>query len=560
MALNMASKFSFNPVLLTRWGNNKGVSLSPSSLILLTATFITLADNAAFWSSLALRMDLLTLKGFGFALTFFSLIMGITAFFFLVLGQRYLLKPLLILFLFLSAAAAYFNNIGVVFDTLMVQNMLETIKDQNTNEAMELLSPSLLWHLFLFGLLPSIFIVLVQVRPRKILRDLLSRLSTMVIILAVIIVLVMLNFKYLTYFSRENRDLRMAITPIYPVYSMVKLIKTSHADDEIPFHVIGQDAAGQHSGRRRVGIMVVGETARADHFSLNGYPLPTNPLLEKQDVVSYTNAWSCGTSTAYSVPCMFSFLERKQYSPGKAQHQSNLLDVLETAGIKTFWRDNNSSCKGVCERTELEKLHHDPDPKSPFFNAGEYSDEILLEGLDSLIERQHGDMLIVLHTMGSHGPAYYKRYPRGFARFQPACESASPHECSDAAVLHAYDNTILYTDHVLNKLIEFLKEREGQYDSFMLYASDHGESLGEHGVYLHGLPYSLAPDAQTHIPIITWLSDGLKAARNLPESATKACAASEVSHDNLVHTLLGMFDVNTSLYRKDLDLLAGRCK
>jgi len=431
------------------------------------------------------------------------------------------------------------------------------VKDRNTNEAAELLSASLLWHVLLFGLLPSALVLAVNVRYKKPLGEIFTRLAAALGIVLVIGALVMLNFKYLTYFSRENRDLRMTITPLYPITSVAKLIKKSHASEQQPFVVLGEDAAQTPHARKRVGIMVVGETARADHFSLNGYARETNPLLPKQSVVSYHDAWSCGTSTAYSVPCMFSFLDRKDYSPAKASRQSNVLDVLEKAGVKTVWRDNNSSCKGVCERIETQNFHHDFDPASPFFNQDEYIDEILLDKLDSVIDQTPGDVLVVFHTMGSHGPAYYKRYPKAFAHFKPECASSSPHECDNPSVINAYDNTILYTDFMLNKTIDFLKSRAGKYDAFMLYASDHGESLGEKGVYLHGLPYLIAPDEQKNIPMIAWLSDGLKQAKSLGEKALKGCEGKAVSHDFLVHTLLDLFDVKTGLYKRQLDLFNG---
>jgi lipid A ethanolaminephosphotransferase len=238
---------------------------------------------------------------------------------------------------------------------------------------------------------------------------------------------------------------------------------------------------------------------------------------------------------------------------------SNLLDVLTKAGVKVIWLDNNSSCKGVCARIESENFHHDFDTASVFYNQGEYTDEILLDKLDTLIDASNNDVLIVLHTLGSHGPAYYKRYPKTFTRFQPACESNAPHECGNDSVTNAYDNTIVYTDYVLNKTIEYLKYHANKYDAFMLYASDHGESLGENGIYLHGLPYMIAPNVQKKVPIIAWLSDGLKQVKGLTDVSMKACKEKHVSHDYLVHSLLNMFDVKTGIYKHNHDLFTGQC-
>ncbi len=538
----------------------KAISLSPITLILLVAAFIASADNTAFWAALSGRLDLLTPQGFGFALTFFSLIAGLLILTFLAIGQRYLLKPLLILFILVSAVVSYFNGIGVVIDDSMLRNVLETIKDHNTNEATELLSRSLLLHLLIYGLLPSLFVAMVRIRYRPPVPELLTRIATSAAVVVVIAALVMLNFKYLTYFSRENRDLRMTITPFFPMTAIAKMVRKSHAFDNEPFKVIGRDAHANHNGKPRLGIMVVGETARADHFSLNGYPRQTNPELENTpNVLSFKDAWSCGTSTAYSVPCMFSFLDRDSYSPGKAAKQSNVLDVLQHAGVSVTWIDNNSSCKGVCERIDSLNLHHDFDPNSPYFSHGEYLDEILLADLDNKIDASKGDKLFVFHVMGSHGPAYYRRYPDHSARFKPACESNSPHECDNATVINSYDNTIVYTDHVLKKIIDFLQRHSDKFDTFMLYASDHGESLGENGVYLHGLPYLLAPEAQKHVPIISWLSDGIRHSKHLDSKALQHCANRKVSHDNLVHTLLDLFAVDTTLANKKMSLISGSC-
>jgi lipid A ethanolaminephosphotransferase len=96
-------------------------------------------------------------------------------------------------------------------------------------------------------------------------------------------------------------------------------------------------------------LLVLGETARSGNFSLNGYGRPTNPLLAKEDVASQRNAWSCGTSTAASLPCMFSNFGREAYDSRPANYEG-LLDVLQRAGLAVLWIDNQSGCKGACDR------------------------------------------------------------------------------------------------------------------------------------------------------------------------------------------------------------------
>ena len=106
--------------------------------------------------------------------------------------------------------------------------------------------------------------------------------------------------------------------------------------------------------------------------------------------------------------------------------------------------------------------------------------------------------------MGNHGPAYFKRYPKEFEKFKPACQTAELSECSDEEIGNAYDNAILYTDYFLSQVVQLLKQNEQKFEASMLYISDHGESLGENNLYLHGMPYMLAPSEQTDVPVIVW--------------------------------------------------------
>jgi lipid A ethanolaminephosphotransferase len=300
--------------------------------------------------------------------------------------------------------------------------------------------------------------------------------------------------------------------------------------------------------------MVVGETARADHFSLGGYAKDTNPNLDNMSDVVFVQGTSCGTSTLFSVPCMFSMQTRTNYDPDKAASESNVLDILSSAGVKTVWIDNNSSCKHVCDRIENINLRQDLDESSPYYSDMGYFDEALLDNIDRYLDSDGPDLLLVLHTLGSHGPAYSRRYPDPFGVFAPYCDKASPKECSDELVVNAYDNTILYTDYILQQLIQKLRDRSDQVDSFLFYASDHGESLGENGVYLHGLPYSIAPSAQTEIPFIFWMSNGFQRHRGLGSGALAQFNGAPRSHDNISHTLLGLFDVSANSYRPELDI------
>lgn len=530
--------------------------ISARSLALVCAAFIVIANNGALFKALSERLEVASAAGATFVFTAYLLLITILCLLFFIAGHAYTLKPILIFFIGLSATLSYFSQqLGIVFDVDMIRNVAETIRDNNRQEAFELISLPLVIHLLLFGLLPSLLVAWVKPRYEKSLRALIWRLGIAATLLAVAGVMVWANYKFISFFVRENREVRVYSIPTYPIFALQKYVKELSKEANVAFRVLGQDAIQEKPLPRRViGVMVVGETARADHLSLNGYARTTNPLLESENLLNFSEVTSAGTSTAYSVPAMFSFLPAEKYSPERADAQSNALDVLRHAGVKVIWIENNSSSKGVADRIDTINLRKNPDESAPLYSDGGYFDEALVGYLDQCIEGATGDVLVVLHTMGSHGPTYHKRYPASFAQFTPDCQGNSPQECDEELVINAYDNTILYTDFVLDGLIEYLKLRAEDSDTFLLYASDHGESLGEEGIYLHGLPDFIAPEAQTHVPMLAWISEGYSTSHGLASASVKATINTPLSHANLPHTLLGLLDVKTTLYQSGLDI------
>ena len=536
------------------------LKLSSISLILFVSLFITVIDNQVFFSKISEHLNIFTLQGGGYVFTVYAIIFSILVFIHLIIGQKYFLKVLMSLLLIVSAILAYFGQeLGVIFDVDMMRNIVDTVKDNNQHEALELLSLPLIKHVLLYGVLPAAFVLIVNISYKSFAKETLWRVFTAIGLVVFISALLLLNFKSATYFSRENHDLRVYTTPLYAINSVVGFVRLELKKNKTPLKTIGKDAIQQKQGiNRRIGIMVVGEAARWDHFSLNGYFRDTNPKLQYIDIINYKKASACGTSTAYSVPCMFSFLGKDRYSPEKAAGQTNVLDVLQKTGVKVYWIDNNSSCKGVCKRTGHINIRSKPNQQSPFYTKyGELFDEELVVQVENVLanDESNSDILLVLHTMGSHGPQYYKRYPDAFSQFEPACRKASPQECTDKEIINAYDNTILYTDHVLSLLIDYLKKEKSNFDTFLIYASDHGESLGENGVYLHGLPYLLAPEAQTHIAMLSWFSESYIRNESLNYADMQALGDQDVSHDYLSHSLLSLFDVSTKVYKAEYDLL-----
>ncbi len=410
-------------------------------------------------------------------------------------------KWILATFLIISAFAAYYmDQFGVVIDRDMVGNIVET----NPQELAGLVSLKLMGRILIFGILPSILVIKFAHESQSFRNGLKVRLGLSVLLIVLCILSISPFTADFASFVREHKITRMYANPLGFTYSLI-----SYGKDQLKRETIyvvkhtAEDAKKLfHLGNKKLIILVVGETARADRFSLNGYLKETNPELKKLNVVSFKNVSSCGTATKISLPCMFSNLGRAKYEESQAFQQENVLDVLSEYGVQVLWRDNNSDSKGVATRIQYENF------KSPTLNPvcdTECRDIGMLNGLNQYIQSHEGkDILIVLHQMGNHGPEYYRRYPENFRRFQPMCMTGELGDCTQQEVDNAYDNAILYTDYFLANVIKFLKQHDEKYATAMLYVADHGESLGERGIYLHAAPYVIAPKEQTHIPVIIW--------------------------------------------------------
>jgi lipid A ethanolaminephosphotransferase len=460
---------------------------------------------------------------------------------------RYSLKIILIALVLLASGTNYFmNTYHVIIDDTMIQNIAET----NVSESSDLLSFKLLGYLFFLGLVPSWLIYKTEVRYGSYKKEFLGTLKTILLVIAISLALMFAFSKFYTSFFRENKTLRFYTNPTYPIYSVGKYLYDSFVQRSMTLKSIGLDAKQIPTAMRKVTIVVVGEAARANRFSLNGYERETNPLLKKEDIINLPAVSSCGTSTAISVPCMFSILNRSQYSDKEAKSTENALDVLKHAGTNVLWRDNNSDSKGVALRVAYEDYRTS---KTNTICNDECRDEGMLVGLKEYIAAQKGDVLIVLHQMGNHGPAYYKRYPSNFEKFTPTCQTNQVEQCSSEEIGNAYDNAILYTDYFLSKTINFLKQYDETAQTALIYMADHGESLGENGLYLHGIPYFMAPEEQTHIGALLWF--GTKSKERIDIDALRQNANNPYSQDNLFSTILGVMGIQTAVYEKRKDIL-----
>ncbi|MDX2374270.1 phosphoethanolamine--lipid A transferase [Psychrobacter sp. PP-21] len=517
-----------------------------SYLLITTALYLVATANTGFFEQVLNVYPFI--KNIGFILSITGVLFGLMWLVLQLLCYRQIAKPVLITLLITAAICGYFTDAyGTIFDTNMLINSMET--DQA--EAMGLFTPSLVIRVLILGVLPAFIISKIRLKRFTWQLSILQKTVTLILSIAVIAAcLLPFGDQYASFF-RQHKEVRSYANPITPIYSMLKLgenyIKELRRPDTFTLHATDARRLTPDNSiaKPKLMVFVVGETARADHFGLNGYTRNTTPLLSKQsDLYSFQNAVSCGTSTAYSVPCMFSYANRTDYDIDTAKYNENVLDTLNKQGVNVIWRDNNSSSKGVADRVTFEDYKTaDTNPKCDV----ECRDIGMLDGFDKLVKSGSSqkemakDTLILMHQMGNHGPAYYQRYPKEFEAYNPVCMTNELSKCDAQSVINGYDNAIRYTDYFLSNVIDTLKPYEQDYDVVMVYISDHGESLGEDNIYLHGLPYKFAPDAQKHVPTIVWSPNS----NSIDTESLSSMVNQPVSHDFITPTLLSFFGITT---------------
>ncbi len=568
-------------------------TLSANLLLSLVAAYLVIFANARFWSiAFAAGADL-GWRAAGVTAALAAALFSLTLLMLLPLGMRWVLKPGLVLVLLLSAGAAHFiGDFGAVID----RHALASVYETDAREAGEWLSLRMFGTLFLLGVLPALAVCWTKVEWRSFLRETLSR-AKLAVGAFLLLGLAALTFgKDVASLVRNHMELRHIANPFALLAAQLSYMDHARNDNR-PLQRIGTDAArgtALPAGRRPLVLtLVIGESARAASLDLNGYERDTDVSLHPLPIVNFANVQSCGTNTATSVPCMFSGLGRKTYDDSVAKRRENLLDVLMRGGYDVIWLDNNTGSKGLAKRAKETHVGDIADPSA--CGAEGCYDEALLIELRKRLPTVRRDTVIVVHLLGSHGPAYYTRYPERFAAFRPECRTNELQRCSDLQIRNTYDNTILYTSYILSGVIGALGEHrvppadapvacfarrghsatptlgecpappaakraeaavQAPFDAAMLYVSDHGESLGEHGLYLHGAPYAIAPSEQTHVPMVFWTSDAFAARRKLDTDCLRRRADAELSHDHFFHSVLGLADVSTRERRAELDLFA----
>jgi len=530
---------------------NKGRApqLTSSRLIVFTCLYFEIILNLSLWRFVIANLEVnsVTTLIFGASLPVF-LFIGLY-FILNVLLWPYIYKPVLVTLVILSSIANYvMYQYGIFIDSDMMRNVFET----NQREAFDYVNPSgFLWLLF-SGLIPSVLVLKSKVVFPPILKEIRNRSLALLVCLLLLGLMAVTLYKEYVIFGRNNRQITRLINPVNYIYGTWRYFQRQ-ALAKREFVRIDEDVrhAPFEDEYITVFVVVVGETARAMNFSLNGYERNTNPLMSGLDVISYKDVTASGTATAISLPAMFSQLPRSKFKLNDAVYSENIIDLLANSGYEVVWLENDNGCKKVCDRVFTRDMVAENNPK---YCDGTYCfDEVMIEPLEKILGEVEKDTVIVLHAIGSHGPSYYKRYPDGFKAFQPTCDTSEVQNCPSETIVNTYDNTIVYTDYFLNQVINAL-QKHPQLEAGMLYVSDHGESLGENGIYLHGLPFSIAPDEQIKVPMILWMSETMKTEDHIDYECLRQRAAEPYSHDNLFHSLAGLMEIDTQTYEADLDL------
>jgi lipid A ethanolaminephosphotransferase len=574
----------------------KRPTLGAAALLLLVVAYIVVALNLRFWGIVFDSPGLAGLHGLGVIAAIAAALFALTLLMLLPLSLRWTFRPALALVLILAAGAAYFiGDYGAVID----RHALASVYETDAREAGEWLNLRMLLSIGALGLLPAVLLWWTRVDWQKPMRELYSRLKLAALAFALLGIAALGFGKDVSSLLRNHMELRHIANPFALLAANLSYL--DHArNDKRPLQKIGLDArrgAAMPPGERPVVlVLAIGESMRASSLDLNGYNRDTDFDLHPLPVVNFGDVSSCGTNTATSLPCMFSDLGRRDYDDTTAKHRENVLDVMMRSGYDVLWLDNNTGSKGLAARAHEVRMDKHDDPA--LCNAEGCYDQTLVETLREVLPTIRRDTVIVVHLLGSHGPAYYARYPAEFAVFQPECSTNELQSCSDAQLRNTYDNTVLYSTHILAEIVSLLGEKRVSinrhtsedmkcqvlrahgavalasycpppskmpaspvdadvgFDAAMLFVSDHGESLGEHGLYLHGAPYAIAPNEQTHVPMMLWTSERYAARRAIDLACVRTGADAPLSHDNFFHSVLGLADVDTAVRKPGLDVFA----
>ncbi len=513
--------------------NPKMKHLSTTKFIFLISLINLTLYHFPFYGYVFSHLSMFSLNGFLtlFAVSIALMVVTLLIFFILALISIKILKLFTIFMMIGNAIALYFV---VTYHVILDKTMMGNVFNTDIHEAISFYHPKLLLYLLFLGILPAYFIAKIGIRKPKRIRLLIQLIG----ICTLGIFIMYLNASTWLWIDKNAKKLGALSMPwSYTINAIRYQLKQWRKNKK---QILLPHATFKNNNKILV-VLVIGESARANNFSLYGYNKKTNPYLEKLHVIALKPAVSTATYTTASVNSMLS------YKGLTSDTYEVLPSYLQREGVEVIWRTNNWGEPTM----KVETYQNNSDLQALCQGEGCQYDEVLLSKLGQRIQSaQKNKIFVVLHTAGSHGPTYYKKYPKSFEHFQPVCKTVDLKTCSRQELINTYDNTIIYTDYFLKKTIDILKKQH--IPSMMIYASDHGESLGEYGLYLHGTPYTIAPDVQKNIPMILWLSPKLRNTKAL--KSLSSLQAHHYSHHNIFHTILGAFGMHSSIYNQKLDI------
>jgi lipid A ethanolaminephosphotransferase len=476
----------------------------------------------------------------GFAVLAGLVIMQMAAIFLLIMLLSFLpflVKPASALLLVTNSIAYYFvAEYNVMLDMTMMSNVFNT----NYGEAAELISYRIILYILFLGVLPAAVVMRIKIRGTAALK----RAGMIFGTLAFVVLFGYLNSKTWLWFDKNSKRVGGLTMPLSYIVNSIRHFREqaflNTVDVPIPdSHFLSED--------KTTVILVIGESARSANFSLYGYGRDTNPYLKKDGVAVIPGTKAFTTYTTESIRCMLAHLGEK--TPSGTVFEA-LPSYLQRHKVNVLWRSNNwgEPKMKIARYEKADKLR-----EACGAACGDLTyDEAMLYKLKEELDGRTGENnFIVLHQTGSHGPQYYTKYPPQFEKFTPVCRSVDLQKCTQDELVNAYDNTVLSTDYFLHQVISLLRALKNT-SSVMIYISDHGESLGERGIYLHGTPYALAPDVQKDIPFIVWMSDKFEARRKL--AAKDLVRNIPHSQGEIFNSVMGAFGMRSDFYNGDLDI------
>ena len=436
-------------------------------------------------------------------------------------------RVLLAILSVINAVAVYFVfTYHVIIDATAIENVFNT----RYSEASGFFSWSLWLFILAAGVLPAVFCLLQPVVIGKAKKMAAYCGASLAVILAVLA----LNVHQTLWISQHDTELGGLLQPWSYLVNTCRVISFSH--DEQAEEIKLPDGRIADS-EKAVVVLVIGESARKANFQLYGYRRDTNPLLSRQKGLKVYQATSCAT---YTTAGSKAILEPK--------NTDELYELLPNyafrTGVDVSWRTSNWGEPPI----HIEEYLTDSELSLRYPDEDHHYDGILFHGLrERIVSSDKNKVLIVLHTSTSHGPQYADKYPKEFEAYKPVAKNVEEGEKNVAMLVNAYDNTIRYTDYLLSNLIDTLRSMD-DWHSAMIFISDHGESLGENKVFMHGLPMKIAPRVQYEIPFLVWTSKDFR--RYKPDSQLPAV----LEQHYVFHSVLNLLSIQSPAYDETFDV------